>query len=112
MEKYLGSYLNYLQDNWADWLPNAEFVSNNHTSETMPVSPLFAKLGHDPRWQFDLSASLTNQAEDEQARSVLKALSKIHDHLRMETHRAQVHYWETTDSHRLPAPNYQMGDLV
>jgi len=65
MEQYLQSYVNYLQDDWADWLPIAEFASNNHISDTTAVSPFFANLGYDPRWQFDLSASLPNQAEDQ-----------------------------------------------
>jgi len=82
MEQYLRSYVNYLQDDWADCLPIAEFASNNHTSETTAVSPFFANLGYDPRWQFDLSAFLPNQAEDQQVRSAAKALSEIHDHLR------------------------------
>jgi len=50
--------MNYLQDDWADWLPIAEFVLNKHTLETTAVSPLFANLGYDPYWQFDHSASL------------------------------------------------------
>jgi len=87
MEQYLRSYVNYLQDDWADWLPIAEFALNNHTSETTAVSPFFANLSYDPRWQFDLSASLPNQPEDQQARSAVKALSEIHDYLRTEMHR-------------------------
>jgi len=98
--------VNYLQDDWADWLPIVEFTWNNHTSETMAVSPFFMNLGYDPRWQFDLSASLPNQAEDQQARSAAKALSEIHDHLRMEMYRAQVCYQETADTHRLATPDY------
>ena len=82
MEQYLRSYVNYLQDDWADWLAIAEFASNNHTSEMTAVSPFFANLGYDPRLQFDLSAFLPNQAEDQQVRSAAKALSEIHDHLR------------------------------
>ena len=88
------------------WLPIAEFASNNHTSETTAVSPFFANLGYDTRWQFDLSDSLRNQAEDQQARSAAKTLSEIHDHLRTEMHRAQLCYQETADTHRLPAPDY------
>jgi len=65
MQQYLRSYVNYLQDDWADWLPIAEFALNNHTLETTAVSPFFANLGYDPHWQFDLSASLPNQAEDQ-----------------------------------------------
>ena len=86
--------MNYLQDDWADWLPIAEFVSNNHISETTAVSPFFANLGYDPHWQFDLSASLPNP-EDQQVGSAAKALSEIHDHLRTEMHRAQLRYQET-----------------
>jgi len=112
MEQYLRSYVNNLQDDWADWLPIAEFASNNPTSGTTDVSLFFANLGYDPRWQFDLSASLPNQAEDQQADSAAKALSKIHDHLRTEMHRAQLRYQETTDTHHLPARDYQVGDLV
>jgi len=101
--------MNYLQDDWADWLPIAEFASNNHTLETMAVSLFFANLGYDPRRQFDLSAFLPNQAEDQQACSAVKELSEIHDQLRTEMHRAQLHYQETTDTHRLPTPDYQVG---
>jgi len=78
----------------------------------MAISPFFANLSYDPSWQFDLSASLPNQAEDQQARSAVKALSEIHDHLRTEMHRAQLCYQETADTHSLPAPDYQVGDLV
>jgi len=50
MEQYLRSYVNYLRDDWADWLPITEFASNNHTSETTAVSLFFANLSYDPRW--------------------------------------------------------------
>lgn len=40
--------MNYLQGDWAEWLPLAEFSSNNHTSETTATSPFFANLGYDP----------------------------------------------------------------
>jgi len=112
MEQYLQSYVNYLQDNWADWLLIAEFTSNNHTLETTAVSPFFTNLSYNPHWQFDLSASLPNQAEDQQTRSAVKALSKIHDHLRTEIHLAQLHYQETVNTHRLSTLDYQVGDLV
>jgi len=112
MEQYLRSYVNNLQDDWADWLAIAEFASNNHTLETTAVSPFFTNLGYYTHWQFDLSASLRNQAEDQQARSAAKALSIIHDHLQTEMHCAQLSYQETADTHRLPAPDYQVADLV
>jgi len=78
----------------------------------MAVSPFYANLGYDPRWQFDLLASLPNQAEDQQAHSAVKALSEIHDHLRTEMNRVQLCYLETADTHYLPTPDYQVGDPV
>ena len=33
-EQYLRIYVNYLQNDWAFWLPSTEFVINNHVSET------------------------------------------------------------------------------
>ena len=33
-EQYLRAYMNYFQNDWAFWLPSAEFVINNHASET------------------------------------------------------------------------------
>jgi hypothetical protein len=41
--------MNYHQDNWVDWLPLAEFASNNVVSETTGVSPFFANYGFNPR---------------------------------------------------------------
>lgn len=33
-EQYLRSFVNFSQDDWAKWLPLAEFCSNNTVSET------------------------------------------------------------------------------
>ena len=47
--------MNYLQDDWAEWLLIAKFASNNHSLEMTAVSPFFANLGYHPCWQFNLS---------------------------------------------------------
>ena len=47
MEQYLRSYVNYLQDDWVERLPLAEFVANNQVSETTGISPFFANYGYD-----------------------------------------------------------------
>jgi hypothetical protein len=112
MEQYLRAHVNYLQDDWSEWLSLAEFAANNQASETTAVSPFFANLGYDPRWQFDLTAAAPQEPDDQRARSTIEALSEIHDHLRSEMHRAQLRYQENADEHRMPAPDYQEGDLV
>lgn len=45
MEQYLRSYVSYQQDNWTDFLPLAEFATNNHISETTNMSPFQANYG-------------------------------------------------------------------
>ena len=45
MEQYLKAYVNYLQDDWPDWLPLAEFSGNNTKSETIKMFPFFGNKG-------------------------------------------------------------------
>jgi hypothetical protein len=35
MEQYLWAHVNYLQDNWSEWLPLADIAANNQALETM-----------------------------------------------------------------------------
>jgi hypothetical protein len=105
MEQYLRAHVNYLQDDWSEWLPFAEFEANNQGSETTAVLPFFANLGYDPRWQLDLIATAPHEPDDQQACSAVEALSEIHDHLRAEMERAQLHYQENADEHPIPAPD-------
>jgi transposase InsO family protein len=112
MEQYLRAYVNYLQDDWADWLPLAEFATNNQASEAHGSSPFFANKGFDPRYQFDLSPAAPNNVDDRRALTTARTLSEIHSHLRTELLRAQMRYQDNADEHRIPAPNYQVGDKV
>ena len=49
MEQYLRTYTNFVQDDWVDWLPLAEFACNNQVNESTQVSPFFANYGYNPR---------------------------------------------------------------
>jgi hypothetical protein len=64
MEQYVWAHVNYLQDDWSEWLPFAEFTANNHTSETIGSSPFFANKEFNPCCQFDLSLAATNDIND------------------------------------------------
>jgi hypothetical protein len=57
MERYLQAYINYLQDDWVQWLCMAEFAANALPSTTTTVSPFFANKGFEPRMSFDLPVS-------------------------------------------------------
>ena len=45
VEQYLRLFINFQQDNWADWLPCAEFAYNNKANTSMGYSPFFVNYG-------------------------------------------------------------------
>ena len=53
-ERFLRTYVNYQQNNWDDWLPEAEAVINANPLATIGISPFFATNGYKPRMSFDL----------------------------------------------------------
>jgi hypothetical protein len=63
MEQYLRAYVNYQQDNWAWYLPLAEFTTNNHVSETTGLSPFFANYGMHPKLDFEPDLRIDNPQE-------------------------------------------------
>jgi hypothetical protein len=106
MEQYLQSHVNYLQDDWADWLPLAEFAANNQASEITGVLPFFANKGFDRWCQFDLMPATTNDVNDQRALTLSKTLSDIHSHLHTEINRANHRYQDNADKCQLPSLNY------
>ncbi len=67
MEQYLRSSVSYQQDDWPDWLPNAEFSANNHTSSTTNVSLFFANYGFHPRIGIEPSLETNLQLASQRA---------------------------------------------
>ena len=46
LEVYLHAFVDYYQDNWADWLPFAEFVFNNQVNMAIGMSPFYAEYAY------------------------------------------------------------------
>ncbi|KAG0159971.1 hypothetical protein PDIDSM_7498 [Penicillium digitatum] len=87
LEQYLRAYVSYLQDDWSEWLPLAEFTANSHYSESTRVSPFYANYGFTPA-------------------------SELTEYVRAEILSAQARYEEQTNRHRAPARRYRPGQLV
>ena len=49
IETFLRFVTNYKQDDWARWLPMAQFAHNNWPSDTTRKSPFFLLMGYNPR---------------------------------------------------------------
>jgi hypothetical protein len=98
MEQYLWAHVNYLQDDWSEWLPLAEFAANNQALETTGSSPFFVNKGFDPGCQFDLLLAATHDINDQRVLMTSKALAEIHKHLHTEINRANLRHQDNANN--------------
>lgn len=111
LEQYLRVYVSYLQDDWSEWLPLAEFASNSVRSEATGVSPFFANYGFHPRMGFE-PVQPANRPAARDAEEFAKKMQEIVNYVRTQIHAAQAHYEEQTNRRRQPARRYQVGQPV
>lgn len=118
LEQYLRAYMNFAQDDWVDWLPLAEFASNNVTSETTGYTPFFANYGFNPRFGFEprppCSPDKTAQQKKEfmKAHSIADRFERIMTQLRALAAESVARYEENANDNRTDAPVYQVGQRV
>ena len=118
MEQYLRGYCSFYQDDWVDWLPLAEFAQNNHTSETIGVSPFFANYGFNPQMGTEptrppfVPRMPAQRSEVENAAQVADRIERVLERVRAFMAEAQERQREFADRHRSDAETYTEGDLV
>ena len=98
IEEYLRAHVNYLQDDWVQYLSLAEFAANNQESATTGASPFFATSGFNPRLDFEFDIRVNNPREA-QAQECARRLANIHAHLRTQMQYAKARYTENADAH-------------
>lgn len=111
LEDHLRSYITYLQDDWVEWLPLAEFSANSLPSETTGVSPFFATFGYNPRIGVE-PIDTTRHPESRDAEDFAADMSNITAHLQEAMLLSQGRYEETANQRRTAAPKYQVGQQV
>jgi len=52
VKQSLRVYCNYMQDNWAKWIPMAEFADNNNVAAATDMTPFYMNKGFHPRMSF------------------------------------------------------------
>jgi hypothetical protein len=119
VEQYLRAFTSYLQEDWADFLPLAEFCVNNATSSATGVSPFFANYGQHPRIGFEPaqyssqdSVSPRLQIERTAANEFADRMAKIEHFLQSEMQRTQAKQEDNANLNRRPAVAYKAGDIV
>ena len=116
MERYLRSYVNYLQTDWRTWLPLAEFAANANFSTSIEMTPFFANYGYEPRMGFDSSAIPKAQSSRERleqlpAKDMGERMEQIWTELKKIMKKSQEIMSENANTRRKEV-SYRTGDMV
>lgn len=118
VEQYLRSFINFSQNDWAKWLPLAEFASNNAVSETISVSPFFAnygfhpRLGVEPRQPCPPGMPMQQKQESFRADAVAERFDRILTQLNALATQAIARYEKNGNAIRTDSPGYRVGQRV
>ena len=76
MEEFLRAYCNHKQDDWAEWLPLAEFEINNTWQASIKTTPFFTDTGRHPTITLSREAAREPDAET-RARQVEETIQDV-----------------------------------
>jgi hypothetical protein len=109
IKEMLRAFLDYNMTNWDRDLALAEFAYNDSASTSTGFTPFYLDVGQHPRLPITpINAPDNTPSAIELTDHISSILAVARDRLRS----AQDHQAEYADRHRLPAPNFQPGDLV
>jgi hypothetical protein len=119
LERYLRTFCSYQQDDWDEWLIEAEAAINGHPSESTQISPFFATNGYEPMNPFDLrieeplpKISTKGKKDRERALRFAEDTAARAQFCKEQITLAQSRMAEHANKHRKPAPLYKPGDKV
>ena len=107
LEQYLRCYVTYLQDDWCDLLPLAEFAYNNTPQDSIGMTPFFANKGYHPLINVDI-AKLEGTKTLETAQDWITLNKYLKERLQQSFDRAALYY----DNGKRPTPKWKVGDTV
>ena len=99
---FLQFVTNYKQDDWARWLPMAQFVHNNWPSDTTRKSPFFLLMGYNPHADWKHTTSPLPQ--------VMLHVDQFRE-ARVQAQNLMIKAQKSWVKHK-DTPKYKEGDLV
>ncbi len=105
VEQYLRCYLNYLQTNWVQHLPIAEFALNNSVNASF-----FVQYSYHPRAD-QLSKPHSGEGFVPASDKFLQTLAEIHDLVKVELAKAHAAHQVQADCHP-SSQTFAVGDQV
>ena len=107
-----------MQDDWAKWIPGAEFMTNNAPSVITLTSPFLANFSQNPHLRFKPLESLVTDLTAQQQIKLLdiknftKKMKDLTEHLRVEMLIAQAMYEFSVNRFCCSYPHYFVEDEV
>ena len=108
IEQYLRVFVNHRQDDWAEWLPLAEFAHNNKVQASTRQTPFMLNTGRHPRLGIEPLRESKKEAVDTFVTRMLATRKEAEAAL----HRAAEDMARYYDQHRQEAHSYKEGDKV
>ena len=110
LEHYLRCYVSFKQNDWPDWLQDAEVAYNRSMHSSTGMSPYYASFGKEPRFVDDeLAPPSSNEPQGPRAR--LEALAESRRFLQEELAKARESQSKYYNQHRTPM-EFEVGDQV
>ena len=101
-------YVNYRQNNWAEWLATAEFAFNNKVHTATKMSPFQVNYRREPRMGFDIR----KKGKNKKAEEFVKEMKERHEEARAALVKVQEEMKRQADRSRKEAEEYRVGDKV
>jgi len=108
IETYLRVFINHHQDDWADWLPLAEFSYNNRIHTATHRTPFELDTGQHPRMGTESARTSTVEAAD----AFASRMSQMQEEAKAALTHAADEMAKYYDRHRQPAPEFKVGEKV
>ncbi len=118
MKHYLRIFVNYMQNDWAKWLSEVEFIINNASSSITLTSFFLINLSQNLRLNFKSSESLfknlTSQVQNKliNVKEFIKKMKKLTEHLRNEMLIVQIIYEFNVNLFHRSCSKYSVEDEV
>ncbi len=118
MKHYLRVFVNYMQNDWAKWLSEVEFIINNASLSITLTSFFLINLSQNLRLNFKSSESLfknlTSQVQNKliNVKEFIKKMKKLTEHLRDEMLIVQIIYEFNVNLFRRSCSKYFVEDEV
>ncbi len=108
VETYLRIFVNHRQDDWADWLPIAEFSYNNRIHSATHHTPFELDMGQHPR----MGVEPPKTAMVEAAADFVSRMAQMQEEAKAALARAAEEMSKYYDRNRDEAPKYSEGEKV